>query len=299
MGRETGDSRAHARRSGCRPLRPSPAPGRRGSERRSQSGSWVPVPHKRKLDARPVAVLRRRSARPSASSGGQPIEHRAAQPLVEESVDVARGLELVGQRLVGQAPAFAFGRVLDAAGGADEDHPAHGQIGPRHHVKRNPCPQRVAQQVARFVADGGCGQTAPRGRRSPEGRPARRRTLRGRAGPPPPACASAPGASPKRPNSRPVWVKPWSTTSGGPDPRTSTWSGTPGERTGHLQRDPGRRVGSARGHRRGDLSRARGRRRWRSPWRSASGPTSGSTSAAPPSSPSGWRWRPEGRRSSA
>ena len=61
--------------------------------------------------------------------------------------------------------------------------------------------------------------------------------------------------SPKRPQSRPVCVNPCSTTSGGPEPRTSTWSGTTGERTGHLQRHPGRRVGTARCHRRSDLSR--------------------------------------------
>ena len=60
--------------------------------------------------------------------------------------------------------------------------------------------------------------------------------------------------SPKEPQSRPVWVKPCSSTSGGPSPRISTWSGTPGERTGHLQRHPGGRVGSPGRDRRRHLS---------------------------------------------
>ena len=60
-------------------------------------------------------------------------------------------------------------------------------------------------------------------------------------------------SSPKAPQSRPVWVKPCNTTSGGPEPRTSTWSGTSSERTGHVQRHPGGRVGPLRRHRCGDL----------------------------------------------
>ena len=71
--------------------------------------------------------------------------------------------------------------------------------------------------------------------------------------------------APKGPHRRPVWVNPCSSTSGGPDPRTSTWSATGDERTGHLLRHLGRRVGRTAASPMPWCARARARRRW--PWR--------------------------------
>ena len=277
-----GENRAGAASAGG----PTAAP---GSRSRTAAGSRPGRPRCCGV-ARPRPSASRRTSRSNIG----PRSHAS-----RNASDVARGLELVGQwpRRTGAGARVRPGpRCPPVAPMRTTRRTARSSASPRGAPRVRPASSRAGRRARRRRRPG---PLRPRGRRSPAGRRAPRRSRRGRAGPPRPACAIRARCSPKGPQSRPVWVKPCSTTSGGPDPRTSTWSGTPGERTGHLQRHPGRRVGATRGHRRGDLSRARGRPRWRWPWRSASGPTSASTSAAPPSSPWGWPWRPDGRRSSA
>ncbi len=273
--------------------------GQGSAARRSHRGSWVPVPHSRKAggqSGRAVAETLRALRR---ALHLEPLEEGPAQPGVDEPLDVARGLELVGQVLVGAAPACTFGRVLNACGHADEDDMAQRQIGADRHMQRHPGTERVAEQGARLVADLPPAPPPPRDPLSPAGRPAPNpespcpgRSTATRV------CDSA-RRSPKRPQRRPVCVKPCSRTSGGPEPRTSTWSGTSGERTGHLQRHLGGRVGPARGHR---------CRRLRRIALDAAGPALGRSTAGPRPPrraqrgilrARGWRWRRGGRPSSA
>ena len=82
---ETGHAERMRRRSGCRPTRPGPERGQGSVGRRSHRGSWVPVPHRRRLDARPGGVLRSRSARCAASptasrSNSGPRSHASTNP---------------------------------------------------------------------------------------------------------------------------------------------------------------------------------------------------------------------------
>ena len=213
--------------------------------------------------------------------------------------DVARGLELVGHGVVGLAPSLARRRILNARGHADEDDAAQGQIGAERHMQRHPGTERVAEQGAWLVADGRPHRLGHEARGRRQVGPHRAGTAVAGQVHRDQRVRSRPGARRSGPRAVPVWVKPCSTTSGGPEPRTSTWSGTPGERTGHLQRHPGRRVGRGSGSPMRSSVPGRGRRRWRCPWLSDSGSTSASTSAVRPSSRWGWRWRPGGRPSSA
>ena len=160
--------RRRGRRSGCRRYRPVRAGHGARSGMRSHSGSWVPVPARRRLDARPGAV-----APPFVGLGrvGQPDEHRTADPAIDERIDVARGLEGGRGGLVGLPPPGAGDRVLDAAGGADQHQAAEVQVGSRGHMQCHPGPQRVAEQVTRPGADGGT--TASRTRSAVAGRSAR------------------------------------------------------------------------------------------------------------------------------
>ena len=81
-------------------VRSRPWPGRgRGASRGDPTGA--PGCRSRTVEGwRPgrLALLRSRSARCAASPDVEPFEERPAQPGVDEVLDVARGLELVGQR---------------------------------------------------------------------------------------------------------------------------------------------------------------------------------------------------------
>ena len=88
---------------------------------RSQTGSWVPVPHSRRLDGQTGRAVAETFRTPGRIAGCESFEHGAAQPGIDEALDIAGGLELVRHDVVGPAPAFACGRILNARGHADED----------------------------------------------------------------------------------------------------------------------------------------------------------------------------------
>ena len=125
--------------------------GQGNAGRRSHSGSWVPVPHNRREEANPPALLRRRSERWASPSTSSRSKRRPAQPRVDEPLDVPRGFELTGQVLVGAAPTFTFGRVLNACRDPDEDGMAQGQFGVDAHMQRHPGTERIAEEGARLA----------------------------------------------------------------------------------------------------------------------------------------------------
>ena len=122
-------SAAIAANSGVVLARPARARASSSSPRRSHSGSWVPVPGRRRLEASPAAVLRRRSATSAASSGSDG-EQRLGQPLVQERLEpVALQRRRPAPRRRLAAPPLAV--VVDAGGGADQHQaPAPGPDGP-------------------------------------------------------------------------------------------------------------------------------------------------------------------------
>ena len=63
---ERGPAAARGRQNGRRPCRPGRGRAGPAESRRSHEGTWVPVPHRRRLEASPAALLRRRSLRSAA-----------------------------------------------------------------------------------------------------------------------------------------------------------------------------------------------------------------------------------------
>ena len=86
---------------------------------------------------------------------GQVVEHGTAEPAFQEVLDVAGSLEGVRLGHVAQAPALALRRILDPSGGAEQDHASDRQIRVAGDVQRDTCPERVAEHVARRLADAG------------------------------------------------------------------------------------------------------------------------------------------------
>ena len=93
---------------------------------RSHSGSWVPVPASRRLEARPSAVLRRRSSSPAASRGSVAKSGSASQRSRNPTDPVA--LDRRGKLLVGLSPGRPLGVVVDPRRRADE-HKAANELG--------------------------------------------------------------------------------------------------------------------------------------------------------------------------
>ncbi len=175
------------------------------ASRRSHSGSWVPVPASRRLDASPAAVLRSRSSR-AAARGLSPANRGWASHSSRKAA-TPDGQEVVGQALVGGAAGLPLVVVVDAAGGPDQHEAGH-QVGAHEsEVERQP--------AAHGVAD--VGRRAPRRRRAggrpSTGRRRSRRSRRGRARRPATSSWSRARSSAKAPQHRPVWVKPWTSTS--------------------------------------------------------------------------------------
>ena len=236
------------RRTACAAKRVSSAPAtaRSGQARngsRSHIGSWVPVPARRRLEASPAAVLRRRSVASEAPTAVEPLEHRPQSQ--DRRNPRRRGLELISEGLVGPATPCSrpsghrcrpWRRSAPRARGEARFPWPHGAPpAPRASTRarhRACLPTCLLHRIA--PRGGGRRQVGPNG-----AGPAVAREVDGHH------CAPSSRRSSNRPHRRPVWVKPCSITRGGPDPRTSTWSGTGGERTGHVQRHPGRRVGRA------------------------------------------------------
>ncbi len=177
--------------------------------RRDHSGCWVPVPARRRLEASPSTVLRRRSASPGV---GEPGEHRLGDPAVEERVD-AVALDAGGERArrrrggrralasssmpavaLDAAPAARRGPVERARGAGTAGRPSSSRC-------TSPC-RRSAPSSAAPARRSAASSPSRRGRVR------RRRRPRGRA-----ARCSATG-----PHDRPVWVNPWTRTSRDPAP---------------------------------------------------------------------------------
>ena len=250
MRHEPGHPQRVRRQSGCRPIPPGPGRGRGASARRS---------HRRLLGARPAQpqaggqagravaepfralrrAVRRRAARTGARAATRrrsprrrrrPRAHQPGPRRTGAGAPVRPGPQCL--RCTPMKTTWLSGR--SARERHMQGHPGTQRVAERGHRARRrsepvPPPPREPAVVGRSA------------RTEPESPcPGRSTATR--------VCDSA-SRSPKRPQRRPVWVKPCRRTSGGPEPRTSTWSGTSGERTGHLQRHPGRRVGPARGHR--------------------------------------------------
>ena len=168
-----GPSAARARRSGCRPTPPGPG---RGSGMPGGGPTAAP-------GCPPRTAAGSRPARPRCCGDAPSAAPRPCQPSrsnsgprsqrVDEPLDVARGLELVGQVLVGASPACSrsAGSSMPAVTPM-KTRMAQRQIGAGHHVQRHPGTERVAEQVARLVADLSPAPPPPPGPPSP-GRSAR------------------------------------------------------------------------------------------------------------------------------
>ena len=209
---------------------------------RSHSGSWVPVPARRRLEARPAAVLARRSSR-AAAAGREPGEQGLGQPLVEEGGD-ADLLDVVGQRVVGRPAGGPLVVVVDAAGGADQHQPLH-QVGAGEGEVEGEAPAHRVADVGGGPAGVAEQQRARRG-----GRPPRRSSRRGRGRRPAPARGRGRGRRRTSPQHRPVWVKPCTST------RRSACR-RPGARARRPRRAAGPAAGSVTGRSVGPPTRAR------------------------------------------
>ena len=151
-----GTSRAIRRACAAKRLSSDPARAKTGegkAPRRSHNGSWVPVPHNRRLEARPDAVLRRRSdlcaAPPDSNRSNRgPRNHASMKPSTSpEASRSSASFSSDWRRL------RASGRVLNARGHADEDDMAQRQIGSEGRMQGDPGTERVAEEGAWLVAD--------------------------------------------------------------------------------------------------------------------------------------------------
>ena len=227
---------SRASREACAAKRLSSDPARaktgQGNARAAHNGSCVPGPHRRRLEARPAALLRSRSERCAAPPNVEPLEQRATQPCVNEAFDVAGSLEGISRASSDWRRRSRSARVLNAGGHADEDDVAQWQIGarPACRATRHRASSREGHRAhhrltarRRQPPGGLCRKVGPyRSRIAVTGQVHRHQGAR--------LCQEVPERAPEAS----VCVKPCRSTSGGPEPRTSTWSGTTGERTGHF-----------------------------------------------------------------
>src|SRR5665213_2820037 len=113
------------------------------SPSRPHSGSWVPVPASRRLEARPAAELCLRTSSPLAATGTSPNSGLETQ----RSTTSARRVETFGQCLVGPLPLGPLAGVVDTGRTRHEDQSAH-QVGTgQGQVQAEPRAHRVAEVV--------------------------------------------------------------------------------------------------------------------------------------------------------
>jgi hypothetical protein len=84
---------------------------------------------------------------------GESVEHRSAEPAIQEGIDVAGGLEFVRHRLVGLPALGPLSLVVDSGRATHEHQVVHRQPGAGDDVQGHPRPERVPDQPAGFVAD--------------------------------------------------------------------------------------------------------------------------------------------------
>jgi len=113
----------------------------------------VPASGSAKAEARCQAGRAVTEAFATVRFGAQSFEQRSSQPRFEESLDVARRLELVGPLFVRPSPRRTGLGILDAAGRADQHGPADGQVRLREHMERHARAQRIPDERTRFVAN--------------------------------------------------------------------------------------------------------------------------------------------------
>ena len=137
---------------------------RRGSS--SHRGTWLPVPARRRLLARPSTVFRRRSSR-SAASAGRSANSGWASQRSRNGSSPSRSSSLA-QHLVRAAAGGPLGLVLDP-GGRAEQHQGVDLVRPvQGEVQRQPAAHRVAD-VGR-PATGGAEQRRARRQVGSDGR---------------------------------------------------------------------------------------------------------------------------------
>ena len=246
--------------------RPRPGPGRARVPSRSHSGSWVPVPASRRLEARPAGVLPRRVGSRRAGRAGRrtsgAASHRRGTPSTSSAASSSSASASSRSRRCG--PGRRRPRCPAVPPTSTRRRTPVGLAERR--VQGHPGAQGVAEQVDRRAvdtSDGHLGSRSPRARQvDPHaaeppwpGRSTRTSAVRG-----------GQQARPNRPQSRAglgeaVEPAPAARRPAGPCRErsarcrraarsVSVASRTRGERPGHLRRHPGRRVGPRRCHRR-------------------------------------------------
>ena len=154
----TGDERGHAPRGAAsqaqRVLGEANVIGaRHGEDGRGQRIHPVPRGHlgSRSTETQARGEARGAVAQTFAAVGrarlGQSVEHRSAEPAIDERAHVAGGLELVRQRLVGHAAALPKTFVLNTRRDPDEDQTADRQVGAQRHMESDACPERVTEHA--------------------------------------------------------------------------------------------------------------------------------------------------------
>ena len=179
--------------------------------RRSHSGSWVPVPARRRLDARPAdgvaaAVVEPGGRRSAANSGW--ASQRVEERVEAVALDRRRPARSSAARRAARSSASSMpGRRADQHEALDEVGSGDGEVQAEpaaHRVAdvRGPPAGRAEQvgAVDRSACD--VGRAAVAGRVDGDDLVVARR-----------------GGRPAASHERPVWVKPWTRTSRGPAPR--------------------------------------------------------------------------------
>ena len=92
-------------------------------------------------------MLRSRSSVWAASA--KPDEHRAADPPLDEGLDISRRLECGRGGLVRLSPLLAGDRVLDPSGAADQDEAADIEVRAGHDMEGHAGAEGVAEKVTR------------------------------------------------------------------------------------------------------------------------------------------------------
>ena len=163
------------RRTWRRARRRRGAPASSAPGRRSHSGSWVPVPARRRLDASPATVLRRRSSSPgsvSVANIGWATQRSRNASTPSRSIAAA-------SCVVARPPGGPLAGVVDAGRGADQ-HEALDEV-------RAGDGEVQAQAAAHRVAD----VRRPAAGRDRAARRRRRRSARTAAEPPWPGASTA------------------------------------------------------------------------------------------------------------
>jgi hypothetical protein len=87
------------------------------------------------------------------TSFGQAVEHRAAEPALDECGDVTRRLEAIRHGVIRGTSLRSQAFVLNAGRRSDQHQMADAQVGLECDVQSGPGSERITQQIARSVPD--------------------------------------------------------------------------------------------------------------------------------------------------